>query len=186
MKTRFQIAAALLLCLAALTLGGCRRSIVRAAPPSVATPPPAGPAPQPAASSPAPIAAPELPLPVPELVLFPVPEPEPPRTRPASVAAEPEPVRARTEVPPPQISAILSRTDQERLTRLTTDSIRVAERNLQLAGGRQLNAAQNDLIEKVRGFLSQAHEAIRANDWVRSQNLAEKAQVLSADLIRSF
>ena len=186
MKTRTQIAA-LLVCLAALTLAGCRRNIVRAAPPSVATPPPAEPAPQPAASSPAPIAAPELPQPAPELVLFPAPEPEPPRPRPVLVEAEPEPPSTRTtEVAPPQISPILSRAAQERLTRLTTDDVRIAERNLQLAGGRRLNAVQDDLAEKVRGFLSQAHEAIRANDWVRAQNLAEKAQVLSADLVRSF
>ena len=52
--------------------------------------------------------------------------------------------------------------------------------------GRRLNAVQDDLAEKVRGFLSQAHEAIRANDWVRAQNLAEKAQVLSAELVKSF
>jgi hypothetical protein len=184
MKTRTQLAA--LLCLAALASGGCRRNIVRAAPPSVASPPTAARAPQPAPGSPAPIAAPELPVPPPELVLFPVPEPEPPRPRPAPVAVEPEPAKARAEVPPPQISPVLSRADQQRLARLTTDGIRIAERNLQLAGGRQLNAAQNDLVEKVREFLSQAHEAIRANDWVRSQNLAEKARLLSVDLARSL
>jgi hypothetical protein len=102
------------------------------------------------------------------------------------VAAEPEPPRPRTEVAPPQISPILTPADQQRLTRLSTDQIRIAERNLQLAAGRRLNAGQNDLAEKVRGFLSQAHEAIRANDWVRAQNLAEKAQVLSAELVKSF
>ena len=152
MKSRTQFAA-LLFCLAALTLSGCGRNIVRAASPSVTSPPPGEPAPRP---------------------------------RPAPVAAEPEPPRPRTEVAPPQISPILTPADQERLTRLSTDQIRIAERNLQLAAGRRLNAVQNDLAEKVRGFLSQAHEAIRANDWVRAQNLAEKAQVLSAELVKSF
>ena len=185
MRTRTQYAL-LLACLAAPILAGCGRNIVRAASPSVTSPPPGEPAPRPAASSPAPIAAPELPQPAPELVISPGPEPQPPRPRPAPVAAEPEPPRPRTEVAPPQISPILTPADQERLTRLSTDQIRIAERNLQLAAGRRLNAVQNDLAEKVRGFLSQAHEAIRANDWVRAQNLAEKAQVLSAELVKSF
>ena len=57
---------------------------------------------------------------------------------------------------------------------------------MQLANGKQLNAAQKDLIEKINGFLGQAHEAIVADDWVRAQNLAEKARVLSSELVKSF
>lgn len=57
---------------------------------------------------------------------------------------------------------------------------------MQLANGRQLNAAQKDLIEKINGFLAQAHEAIVSDDWVRAQNLADKAQVLSSELVKSF
>jgi hypothetical protein len=68
----------------------------------------------------------------------------------------------------------------------TTSNIATAEKNLQRANGRQLNAAQKDLTEKISGFLGQAHEAIVANDWVRAQNLAEKARVLSAELVKSF
>jgi hypothetical protein len=104
--------------------------------------------------------------------------------------AEPEPPRPRPEVASPQISPVLTSADQQRLTRLATDQIRLAERNLQvaaqLAAGRRLNSAQDDLDGKVRGFLAQAHEAVRANDWVRAQSLAEKAQVLSAELVKSF
>ena len=49
-----------------------------------------------------------------------------------------------------------------------------------------MNATQNDLIEKVRDFLGQAHEAIRSSDWVRAENLAHKAQILSNELAKSF
>jgi len=187
MRTRTQYAL-LLACLAAPILAGCGRNIVRAASPSVTSPPPS--APQPSASSttpaPEPIPPPELSQPAPELAPSSGAEPQPPRPRPAPVAAEPEPPRPRPEVAPPQISPILTPADQQRLTRLATDQIRIAERNLQLAAGRRLNSVQDDLAEKVRGFLSQAHEAVTANDWVRAQNLAEKAQVLSADLVKSF
>ena len=81
---------------------------------------------------------------------------------------------------------MLTAADEQRLTRLATDEIRVAERNLQTATGKRFNSLQQDLYQKVQGFLAQAHEAIRANDWVRAQNLAEKAQVLSSDLVKSF
>jgi len=52
--------------------------------------------------------------------------------------------------------------------------------------GRQLNPTQSDLVEKIRGFLRQAREAIRDSDWLRAKNLAQKAQVLSAELINSL
>ena len=57
---------------------------------------------------------------------------------------------------------------------------------MQLANGRQFNAAQKDLAGKISGFLAEAHEAIMADDWVRAQSLAEKARVLSVELVKSF
>ena len=68
----------------------------------------------------------------------------------------------------------------------TNTDIDHAERNLQAAEGRQLDAAQHDLVEKVRDFLAQAHEAIHADDWVRASNLAEKARILSDELVKSL
>jgi hypothetical protein len=186
MKIRSQFAL-LLLFASAPVLAGCGRNIVRAASPSVATPP--GPEPRPVATAtpPAeePIPAPEISQPAPELAPSPAAEPVPPRPRPApapvTVPSQPAP-----PVPSPRLSPILTAADQQRLTELATDQIRVAERNLQSATGRRLNSLQQDLYQKVQGFLAQSHEAIRANDWVRAQNLAEKAQVLSAELVKSF
>lgn len=68
----------------------------------------------------------------------------------------------------------------------TTSNITTAEQNLQQANGKQLNAAQKDLTGKITGFLAQAHEAILADDWVRAQSLAEKARVLSVELVKSL
>jgi hypothetical protein len=173
-----------LLCLMA-GLSGCRRNIVRAEPPSVATPPDTQPFPQPTVVT----QQPENPAPEPPEVAQPA-EPAPtigaqPRPRPPveTEAAKPKP---EPEPQPPQIAPQLSAQDQATAVRATTDDIRVAERNLQTAYGRQLNASQNDLVEKISGFLAQAHEAIRTGDWVRARNLAQKAQVLSAELIKSF
>jgi len=174
-----------LLCLAAAGLSGCRRNIVRAAPPSVTTPPNTEPFPQPTVvnqqPAPAPAEPPELKSPA-----QPVPAvAEQPRPR-APVEAEASAPKAEPEPEPIQIAPQLSAKDQASAVRITTDDIRVAERNLQVAYGRQLNASQNDLVGKISGFLSQAHEAIRTGDWVRAQNLAQKAQVLSTELVKSF
>ena len=174
----------LALCAAVLAMTGCRRNIVSAAPPSVATPP------QPT-SMPQPIPA----EPLPETAATPAPEPEPsvPATSPVRVAPPPrpapveaEPAKPKVEPEPPQISPQMTPAQLAEAQRRTTDDIRVAERNLQRADGKRLNAPQNDLVEKIRGFLAQAHEAVRANDWVRARNLSQKAQVLSVELVKSL
>ncbi|HEV2523056.1 MAG TPA: hypothetical protein VGT24_11800 [Candidatus Acidoferrales bacterium] len=178
-----------LLCAFLLGAAGCaNKRIVRAAPPSVSVPPPtqdAQPMPQP--STPAPVAPAEE-EPAPEVT---PPEPPPaPAKRP--VAPKPRPAPSETAEPaqpkpaPPQISPQLSPKDLETARKNTTDNIAAAEKDLQLANGRQLNAAQKDLADKISSFLKQSHEAITAGDWVRAQNLAEKARVLSAELVKSL
>jgi hypothetical protein len=177
-----------LLCAASAAMAGCAsKHIVRAAPPSVSTPPPeeTAPMPAPTPATPPPVAATEEPAPE-------VPSPEPPPAPAKRPAAPRRPAPTETADPtpakpaPPQISPQLSPRDLESTKRNTTANITTAEQNLQLANGKQLSAAQKDLTEKIKGFLSQAHEAIMSDDWVRAQNLAEKARVLSAELVKSF
>jgi outer membrane biosynthesis protein TonB len=166
-------------------MAGCTsKHIVRAAPPSVSTPPPDETSPMPLPETPPPVTtteepAPEVPSPVPPPV--PGKRPAAPR-RPPSETADPSPAKPAA----PQISPQLSARDLEATKRNTTSNITTAEQNLQLANGKQLSASQKDLTEKIKGFLGQSHEAIMADDWVRAQNLAEKARVLSAELVKSF
>ena len=177
-----------LLCVVSFVLGGCAsKKIVRAAPPSVSTPPPDEASPMPPPETPPPVntteePAPEVPFPAPPPSLAKRPaaprRPAPPETD----TADPTPAKPA----PPQISPQLSASDLEATKRSTTRNITIAEQNLQVGNGKQLNAAQTDLTEKINGFLKQAHEAILADDWVRAQNLAEKARVLSAELVKSF
>lgn len=119
--------------------------------------------------------------PPPELV---VPPPRtPPRTSsPPAKPPEPEPARPAA----PTMTPRMTPQQQADLEKKTRDDIAVAERNLSRANNRPLNSAQKDMVEKIRGFLSQARDAIRANDWVRAQNLAQKAQVLSVELVSSL
>ena len=177
MTRKFELLASL--CAILLGMAGCaNKHIVRAAPPSVSAPPPQEVTPMPVPEAPPAVdnttvePAPEVPTPE----LPPSPAKKPTET------AEPAPPKPA----PPQISPALSPGDLQRAKDNTTTNITTAEQNLQVANGKQLSAAQKDLVEKISGFLSQAHEAIRADDWVRAQNLAEKARLLSAELVKSF
>ena len=68
----------------------------------------------------------------------------------------------------------------------TNQSLSIAVRNLQSARGKRLNAAQIDLVSKIRGFLKDAQEAAKVADWARARSLSKKAQVLSEELVTSL
>jgi hypothetical protein len=176
-----------LLCAIALGAAGCGgRNIVRAAPPSVSTPPPDIAEPMPVPETPPPAAAPAEPPPAaatPAPPLVPAKRPAPPRPRPAQADTVEAPA---PKTAPPQISPQLSARDLAATKANTTKSITAAEQNLQQVSGKPLNPAQKDLADKIGGFLNEAHEAITADDWVRAQNLAEKARVLSVELVKTF
>ncbi len=84
------------------------------------------------------------------------------------------------------MSPQLTPADQAAYQQKTNEDIAAAEKNLQKAYGRDLTAAQHDLVEKIRGFIGQAREAARESDWVRARNLAQKANALSVELVNSF
>ena len=67
----------------------------------------------------------------------------------------------------------------------TNQSLSIAEKNLQSARGTNLNAAQSDLVSKIKGFIKDAREAGQIADWSRARSLAKKAQVLSEELAGS-
>src|SRR5579859_4742793 len=113
---------------------------------------------------------------VPRLV---VPRGAPPRPR---VATAPAPGPAAAERPSdPIIAPELSDEQLSAAIAATEQSLIVAERNLGLAQGRTLNAAQQDLVSKIRGFVESAREAIKENDWQRARTHAQKAEVLSKE-----
>ena len=68
----------------------------------------------------------------------------------------------------------------------TKQSLGIAEKNLESARGKNLNAAQSDLVSKIRGFIKDAREAAQIADWSRARSLAKKAQVLSEELAGSL
>jgi outer membrane biosynthesis protein TonB len=176
-----------LLCSVSVLVAGCAsKHIVRASTPSVSVPPQDETVPMPAPTAPPPVPAvteeppPEVESPVPPPV--PGKRPAAPRRPATTESADSTPAKPAA----PQISPQLSPRDLESTKKNTTANIMTAEQNLQFSNGRQLSEAQKDLAEKIKGFLSQSHDAIRSDDWVRAQNLAEKARVLSTELVKSF
>jgi hypothetical protein len=122
-------------------------------------------------------------------------EPATPITIPATKAPNPrrppEPaveatVEQPVKKPVPVISPQLSPADQANYEKKTGDDVNVAEKNLQAAQGKQLNASQQDIVDKVRSFVMQARDASKSGDWARAQNLAQKARLLSIELINSL
>jgi len=102
-----------------------------------------------------------------------------------------QPVAEATTEPParppaPQISPQLSPVDQASYQRKTNDDVSVAKKNLQATQGKQLNIAQQDLVDKIRSFLTQSLDASKGGDWTRAQNLAQKARLLSVELVNSI
>jgi len=191
-----RLAAALALGALPLVLSGCNETKVHAAAPVAAAPSPASTerpmsvAPDTDAAPPAEVVAspPALPPPAalpPAPVTLAPPKPAPPRRTAGEPAAESE-AEQPSHPPAPQIAPQLSPSDQATYQRKTTDDIDGAERNLQQTSGKQLNAVQQDLVGKIRSFLAQARDASKDGDWARAQNLAQKARLLSDELIGSF
>jgi len=83
----------------------------------------------------------------------------------------------------PQITPQLTPSDQEVYKRKTEEDTGVAEQNLHMTDGKQLSEAQKDLVEKISSFLTESRDAGKNGDWVRAQNLAQKARSLSVELI---
>jgi len=123
----------------------------------------------------------ELPMPA---VSFPtVSYVRPPRTR--AAATRPvtvEPSEPQSPVAAPQLSAEESSSAQQE----TTASLAEAEKGLNAAQGKRLNAAQADLVSKISGFMADARAAGATADWTSAQTLARKAQLLAEELVKSL
>ena len=124
------------------------------------------------------------PLIPPPAALFTTLHSAPPRPRlPAAPAAETD---STGQVEAPVIAPQLSVAEASAAQAQTRKSLSIAEHNLARTRGRSFSSMQADLAEKVRGFIDQAREAGREADWMRARNLAEKAQLLSEELVRSL
>jgi hypothetical protein len=197
MTTRF-----LLLCCffgLALAAVGCAKTNVKAAAPVVSAPAPAladskplttiapdttaTPPLENVPAPPNPVAANTPPLPVTPARTKPAP---PTRKPPADTGGENAAEQPASRPAAPQISPQISPGDQLTFQRKTEDDITTTQKNLQQAAGKQLSAAQRDLVEKIQSFVGQSNEASKTGDWARAQNLSQKARLLSTELVESL
>jgi hypothetical protein len=203
MPSRFidaRLALALLACALSLATAGCEGRNAHASAPAAAPAPAQAELDRPMTTAPDTDATPPLDA----TVAAPPPSIPAPSTPPASVAIPatkpaPAPRRPSEEQPsaeagsqsagPPaalQITPELSPGDAASYERKTADDLAVAEKNLGQASGKQLSAAQQDLVAKITSFASQSRDASRSGDWARAQNLAQKARLLSVELLNSL
>ena len=201
MPSRFhsRIVLALLACSLSLVIAGCEGKDIRASAPAAAPAPapaqadrPMTTAPDTDATPPTEVAAappPSIPAPpssVPS-VAIPATTPAPIPRRPSEGQSSSEgDVGSAARRPALQITPELSPGDQASYERNTADDLAVAEKNLGQATGKQLSAAQQDLVAKITSFASQSRDASRGGDWARAQNLAQKARLLSVELLNSL
>jgi hypothetical protein len=195
-STDARIVAALVACGLSLASAGCDHKTVQAAAPVAAAPAPSVAetirpmtiAPDTNATPPTETIAPPAvnpdPVTPPPAVVVPRPKP----VKPSKPANEPaaEPATEGAHPPAPQISPQLTPQEQASYQRKMNEDIGVAERNLQQAAGKTHSAAQDDLREKIRRFIEQSREAGKTGDLVRAQTLAQKARLLSVELVESL
>ncbi len=195
-SNEIRIAALLLACATLPALGGCSEKAVHAAVPAAPVPteeamrpmttaPDTDAAPPPENPAVPPPAVPVASAPAPPPVTIPPAKPSAPR-RPASEQASADTESQPNRPAAPQIAPVLTHEDAETYQRKTSDDISVAESNLQQTSGKPLNAAQTDLAEKIRSFVAQSRDAMKDGDWARAQNLAQKARLLSVELLNSL
>lgn len=135
------------------------------------------------------ITAPQQPLPVPsapsvQTTAPPVAAPttaaaaSPPPATPSPVVASPEPARP---APPPELrpsgAAGLTRTAAQ-----VREAIGRTKQKLDLIDRRRLNAGKQADYDSARRFLSQAENAVTANNLLLAQSSAEKAETLADGL----
>jgi hypothetical protein len=195
-KIDARVLAALLACGLSLAETGCAEKKVQAAAPvdsaptksAIDTPPPSTTAPDTTAMPP--VASLTPPPDVPTSAIAPPPVISPP-TKPAPKPQKPAPepvATAEDHARPaaPQISPQLSDDAKANYQRGTAEDIGVAKGNLQQTQGKRLNAQQADLVDKIRSFLDQSGNAAKDGDLARAKNLAQKARLLSVELINSL
>jgi len=154
--------------LAALTLllvaafGGCAKTKATVSPSPAPPVRPASPSPAPPAPAPAP----------------PAPSPAPPAPAPAPLAPAPAP-------PPPVISPQLTRPEEDRLRRDATARIDSTERLVKQVADRKLGADQQETLSTVQSFLVKAKNALATQDLQQAFTLADKAEALAQELVRT-
>jgi hypothetical protein len=88
-----------------------------------------------------------------------------------------------TSEPTIDISPDVSPEQASKRTEATDQLMASANANLEKVSGRTLNSSQQDTVQQIQNYLRQARDAKTAGDLDRAYNLANKAKMLSVDLV---
>lgn len=118
-----------------------------------------------------------------------MPKPEPGQPPPPVRKPSPFPSTPPAPTPPaiqhqPQLTQILTAQQKQAYNRAIDQSIGRARQALATVTGRSLTADQRMTADRVRIFVAQAEEA-RKQDLVRAKGLADRADLLAQDLLKS-
>ena len=165
----------------ALALAGCGKK--KQAP--IPTPPAPLPARQPAPPPPPPSAPEQKPADRQPSVTPPAPTRH--HTRPSPMPVQPAPAPAPPPAPtpaaPPVLGTILPPERRQTLNREIDRSLERARRNLSALAGKNPDATARQTARRVESLIQQAQTA-RASDLEASRSLAERAELLSRDLLQ--
>jgi hypothetical protein len=83
------------------------------------------------------------------------------------------------------LSPQIGRADEDRLRGEANSRIQKTEQIVAQIDQKRLAKEQVETYSTIQNFLSSAKEAIAVRDFPRASNLADKAQILAEDLLRS-
>lgn len=85
----------------------------------------------------------------------------------------------------PAIQLIEGTTAEQVQQQRATDQLNAAtDQNLKQIDGRRLSTNQQDMVSQIRQFREQSKTAAAAGDLDRAHNLAQKAHLLSVELVK--
>jgi len=88
-----------------------------------------------------------------------------------------------TAEPTVEISPSMSQQQASRQLEATKELLDTTDANLKMIATQTLSASQQDTVQQIQNYQKQAEDARKAGDSQRAYNLANKAKMLSADLV---
>ena len=131
-----------------------------------------------------------------QAVVPPTPAPTPPKPRPVKklppppqVPSTPRPAKKEAPPPPPPPPPLLSpqvgQAEADLLRQEAEARVEGTEQMIKQIDQNKLAKEQEETLLTIQSFLSKAKEAISTEDFLKAFNLADKAQVLAQELLRT-
>ena len=106
---------------------------------------------------------------------------------PAPAPAKPRPVKKQPPPPaPPLLSPQVGQAEADVLRQEAEARVEGTEQLIKQIDQKKLAKEQEETFLTIQSFLSKAKEAISTEDFLKAFNLADKAQVLAQELLRTI